>query len=79
MKKLFQNETFEKIFYFISIGLSVFFLNRIVLDVVIDQLFRRRNVIWSVFFNTLTYRKKYLNENVIISKQEGMNEKSKIR
>ena len=64
MKKIFQNETVEKIFYFISIGLLVFFLGRIVLDVVDDQPFSWRNVIWSVFFFTqfFTYRKRYLNK-----------------
>ena len=64
MKKIFQNETVEKIFYFISIGLLVFFLSRIVLDVVNDQPFSWRNVIWGVFFffNILTYRKKHLNK-----------------
>ena len=79
MKKILQNETVEKIFYFISIGLLVFFLSRIVLDVVNDQPFSWRNVIWSVFFffNTLSFRKKHLNENVIISEKEEISEKSK--
>jgi len=62
MKKLFQNETVEKIGYFISIGLSVFFLSKIVLDFIYNQPFSWRNVIWSVFFffNTLSFRKKHL-------------------
>ena len=81
MKKIFQNETVEKIFYFISIGLLVFFLGRIVLDVVDDQPFSWRNVIWSIFFffNTLMYTKKHPIENVLISGQEKTNEKSKTR
>ena len=81
MKKLFQNKTVEKIFYCISIGLLVFFLSRIVLDIVNDQSFSWRNVIWSVFFffNILTYRKKHLDDNVIIHEQEETIEKSKIR
>ena len=68
MKKLFQNETVEKIGYFISIGLSVFFLSRIVLDFVNDQPFSWRNVIWSIFFlfNTLSFRKKHLNKKLRI-------------
>ena len=68
MKKLFENKTVEKIFYFISIGLLVFFLSRIILDVVNDQSFSWRNVIWSVFFffNILTYRKKHLNKKLEI-------------
>ena len=81
MKKLFENKTVEKIFYFISIGLLVFFLSRIILDVVNDQSFSWRNVIWSVFFffNILTYRKKHLDDDVIIHEQEETIEKSKIR
>tara|TARA_B100000886_G_C20357922_1_gene463879 strand:+ start:16 stop:225 length:210 start_codon:yes stop_codon:yes gene_type:complete len=68
MKKIFQNETVEKIGYFISIGLSVFFLSRIVLDFVNDQPFSWRNVIWSIFFlfNTLSFRKKHLNKKLRI-------------
>ena len=47
---------------------SVFFLSRIVLDVVNDQPFSWRNVIWGVFFffNILTYRKKHLNKKLEI-------------
>ena len=68
MKKLFQNKKVEKIFYFISIGLLVFFLSRIVLDIVNDQPFSWRNVIWGVFFffNILTHRKKHLNKKLEI-------------
>ena len=68
MKKIFQSKTVEKIGYFISIGLSVFFLSRIVLDFVNNRPFSWRNVIWGVFFffNILTYRKKHLNKKLEI-------------
>ena len=64
------NENYSKIKqligYFISIGLSVFFLSRIVLDLVNNQPFSWRNVIWGVFFFQHLYRKKHLNKKLEI-------------
>ena len=70
MKEFLQSEKFQRVLYFVFIGFLIFFSVKIILDIKRGNPFDFENLMWLLFsfFNILTYRKKYINENVVSEK-----------
>ena len=72
MKEFLQSEKFQRVLYFIFIGFLILFSIKIILDVFREKPFDYENLFWLLFssFNILTYRKKYINKDVVSSDKE---------